>query len=283
MIPDLGSAYKKGDFNDLMIEQGIAVVKAQLNPQAHNKIKCLSVHELLTTVFPPRVNIISPWLPSKGLAMVYAQRGIGKTFFALSVALAVSEGKSLCGWQIDKPKGVLYIDGEMPAEVIQERLKLIGNIDATTSKTPFKFIARDLNGDQSLDLTDIATQRMIDVYLDGVDLIIVDNISTLCPGKENESESWVPIQEFALRMRASGRSVLFIHHAGKNGSQRGTSKREDVLDTVIALKHPKDYNSKDGACFELHFEKARGFYDKEAEPILCKRIVTGKQIGRAHV
>src|SRR3990167_8036747 len=66
-------------------------------------------------------------------------------------------------------------------------------------------------------------------------------------------------------MRASGRSVLFIHHAGKGGMQRGTSKREDVLDTVISLQQSDDYDAKEGASFEIHFEKARGFYGEDAE------------------
>lgn len=99
-----------------------------------------------------------------------------------------------------------------------------------------------------------------------IDLIIVDNISTLCRcGKENEADSWIPVQEWALKMRASGKSILFIHHAGKGGNQRGTSKREDILDTVIVLKRPDDYNPKDGAIFQVHFEKSRGFLGEEAE------------------
>jgi putative DNA primase/helicase len=62
------------------------------------------------------------------------------------------------------------------------------------------------------------------------------------------------------------RSVLVIHHSGKSGAQRGTSRREDTLDTAIPLKRPPDYQAGQGARFEVHFEKARGFYGPEAEP-----------------
>ena len=56
----------------------------------------------------------------------------------------------------------------------------------------------------------------------GTDLIIIDNISTLCrdSGPENEAESWRGPQEWALRMRRTGRSVLFIHHSGKEVAAR---------------------------------------------------------------
>ncbi len=111
---------------------------------------------------------------------------------------------------------------------------------------------------------------MIAEHVENVDLIIVDNISTLCGhGRENEAESWLPIQAWALQQRRQGKSVLFIHHAGKNGTQRGTSKREDTLDTVIKLKRPNHYVPTMGACFELSFEKARGIVGNEVATILC--------------
>jgi len=51
-----------------------------------------------------------------------------------------------------------------------------------------------------------------------------------------------------------------IHHAGKGGQQRGTSRREDVLDTVIKLSRPEHYGADEGARFEVQFEKARGLF-----------------------
>lgn len=59
---------------------------------------------------------------------------------------------------------------------------------------------------------------------------------------------------------------MFIHHAGNSGAQRGTSKREDVLDTVVALKRPGDYVASQGVRFEVHFEKARGIFGDDALP-----------------
>ena len=91
--------------------------------------------------------------------------------------------------------------------------------------------------------------------------------------RENDAESWVSVSEWALRQRQLGRSVLFIHHSGKDGQQRGTSKREDLLDVVIALRRPADYDPADGACFEVHYEKARHLSGSDVEPIEAKLIV----------
>jgi hypothetical protein len=58
--------------------------------------------------------------------------------------------------------------------------------------------------------------------------------------------------------------------AGKGGQQRGTSRREDVLDTSISLRRPADYSPAEGARFEVHYEKHRGFYGADAEPFEAK-------------
>jgi len=75
----------------------------------------------------------------------------------------------------------------------------------------------------------------------------------------DRSKAW------ALAMGRAGKSVLFVHHSGKGGGQRGTSRKEDVLDTVIALRRPTDYAPEQGARFEIHFEKARGLFGDDAK------------------
>jgi len=99
----------------------------------------------------------------------------------------------------------------------------------------------------------------LEPLLAGVELLIIDNLATLCRvGNENEAESWLPVQEWILHLRRRGISVLLVHHANKSGAQRGTSSREDVMDTVIALRPAKDHSIEDGTRFEVHLEKARG-------------------------
>ena len=80
---------------------------------------------------------------------------------------------------------------------------------------------------------------------------------------------------WALSLRRAGKSVLFIHHAGKSGTQRGTSRKEDVLDTVINLRRPPDYTADQGARFEVVYEKTRGFYGPDAAPFEAA-LVDGK-------
>src|SRR5262249_10248076 len=117
------------------------------------------------------------------------------------------------------------------------------------------------------DLGTIGGQVWIDAQVGDAEVLFVDNISTLVrSGKENEAEGWLPMQSWVLRHRHAGRAVVLLHHAGKGGAQRGTSRREDVLDTVMSLRRPADYSPDQGARFDVHFEKTRGFHGTSAQP-----------------
>jgi putative DNA primase/helicase len=84
------------------------------------------------------------------------------------------------------------------------------------------------------------------------------------------------VQNWLLKLRRQGRSVIIIHHSNKAKAQRGTSKREDVLDVVLNLREPSDYEPSEGARFEVHFEKSRGLSATEAvNPFEAKLDVRG--------
>jgi putative DNA primase/helicase len=224
--------------------------------------------ELLSMEIPPRGMVLDPIIPEKGLAMIYSQRGVGKTWFALSLAYAVAAGAPILRFSASVARRVLYVDGEMPLPATKERLaRVVSSFDKAAEPESFRLLSAD---DQEMGIPDLASregQAAIEPHLQGVDLVVLDNLSTLYrSGRENEAESWGPVQEWALGQRRAGRSLLFIHHAGKGGAQRGTSRREDVLDTVISLKRPSDYSADQGARFEVHFEKARGIAGEDVLP-----------------
>lgn len=246
----------------------------------------IGISDFLAMELPPRENILSPCLPKQGLAMLHSKRGIGKTFMALNIAYAVACGGPFLRWEAPQPAEVLYLDGEMPANVIQERLAQIVQCNALEPQKPLLIMSPDLQEQAMPDLSTSEGQRAVEKYLSpDIELIIIDNISTLSrSGKENEAASWLPLQEWALRLRAQGKAVLFVHHSGKGGLQRGTSKREDILDTVISLRHTQDYEPSQGACFEVHFEKSRGIYGPDVEPFEARLedgVWTTKSIKRS--
>lgn len=233
-------------------------------------IRAVNLATFLSLDIPPREMVLAPILPTQGLAMLYAPRGVGKTYASLSIAMAVASGGSLFnGWEAPKPRRVVYIDGEMPATTMQKRLCeiAIGASVQLPADDLFQLVTPDLQEAPLPDLSTEAGQERLAPIVQPAEFVVLDNLSTLCrSGRENESESWLGIQEWVLSLRKSGKSVLFVHHAGKGGQQRGTSKREDILDTVIALRRPAEYEPTEGARFEVHIEKGREVKGDDAKP-----------------
>ena len=173
----------------------------------------------------------------------------------------------------------------MPGAAMQARLRALVDADERNFDPDFlQIVTPDAQPGAMPDLATPEGQLIVDRIADAhqSEVIIVDNISTLCrdTGAENEAESWRAPQGWALRQRQAGRAVVFIHHSGKNGQQRGSSKREDTLDVSIKLKPPADYSPDQGARFEIHFEKYRNPAGDEAKPIeaMLTTDSTGKPI-----
>ena len=212
--------------------------------------------------------------------MIAGYTGLGKTYLALSIAYAIASGGELLGWETGgRPRKVLYLDGEMGTVDMQDRLVAIHaaaakdrNGDAKAADANLIIVhAGDLeNGIPNLH--ERAGQRWVEGLLKetGATVLILDNLSCLFSSEheENTAESWVEPQRWLLKLRRDGHSVIFLHHTGKPNEetgktkQRGTSKREDILNTSILLG--AGVGKKDaGSSFIVNFPKHRGFLPVE--------------------
>jgi hypothetical protein len=226
------------------------------------RIRAISAAELLDMDIPEPVPVLEPWLHEEQLALVYAPRGMGKTLFMMGAAAATASGGGFLGWNAPEPRNVLYVDGELPLARLRERVQLALRTVEGPKEDPREFLRLISPGINrtSPNIAEESGRKMIEDHLEGVGLLVLDALSTLCrSGVENDAESWQPIQDWIVRLRSTKLPVLVGHHAGKSGLQRGTSKREDVFDWIINLRKPSDYLPSQGARFEVHFEKTRGF------------------------
>jgi putative DNA primase/helicase len=91
----------------------------------------------------------------------------------------------------------------------------------------------------------------------GAKVLFLDNLSTLATGmRENEADSWELVNPWLLDLRRRKIAVVIIHHAGRSGEMRGTSKREDNVFWIIALDDmKKNADDKRGARFISRFTK----------------------------
>jgi RecA-family ATPase len=232
------------------------------------EFKGLTLNEFMSKEVKERQYIIQPWLPRQGIVMIHAIKGIGKTLFTLNAAMSAAFGVDFIMWGVPTPVRVLYLDGEMPSILMKERMQwILDSLPKVDKKIKDNFIIFNQEETMAMpDLSDVDDQdRMIDYMVKhGIELLVIDNVSCLMRKiKENEADSWAMVQDWELRVRAKGISIIRVQHSGKNGSHRGSSKHEDIVDTTIYLQRPQDYNEKDGARFIVSFEKNRGFYGED--------------------
>jgi hypothetical protein len=104
------------------------------------------------------------------------------------------------------------------------------------------------------EIQDAITKRCLTT---GAKVLILDNLSTLASGmRENEADSWELVNNWLLDLRRRKIAVVIVHHAGRSGEMRGTSKREDNVFWIIALDDAKKHaDDKRGARFISRFTK----------------------------
>jgi len=204
----------------------IAARPSIVTEQARPALQAVGINEFLSLDIPAREMLLAPVLPERSLAMLYAPRGLGKSWLALSIGLAVACGAPLLRWSAPRQRNVLFIDGEMPLVSLQERLRAIsGPFGTDIPNDGFRILAAD-KIDGGINLSSEAGQCSLEPLLEDVDLLILDNLSTLASTtSESASDAWVPIQNWLLKLRRQGIAVLLVHYAGTR--QRGTSRRED--------------------------------------------------------
>jgi len=227
--------------------------------------------ELETLDLPPVRKFLGP-IQEGTLGEIYGPRGLGKTWFRDALSLCLTRGVDFGPLKAGIPAGVLILDGEMPLHLLRERRSLAEHVGEPLR--PLDVISNEylfrLGGAVPALCDEGWRQAILEMVLragDRWDIIFIDNLSSYLPGvRENDSEAWGPINNFLLQLRWMGKSLIFIHHAGKSGDQRGTSSREDQLDFVWKLSPTPGHNPEDGCNLEATLTKSRSLTGAEAAP-----------------
>ena len=245
-------------------------------------------NELRETWFEARQPILErdqrPFFSMKDIGEIFATRGIGKTWLLMTIALMVSTGKNLLGFMVPRKRRVLYVDGEMARQDVQERFtELADRLQVDVDDDHLVIVAADWQDDPMPRVDTLAGQLALETFVDAADLIIFDNRSCLFdPEGEKDPSAWQPANEYLLSLRRRGKAVLLAHHANRQGGARGIGKPEDLMNLVMKLSHPEGYTANDGARFMCDITppdgKARGVWGAAAVPFCIRLTITGWEV-----
>lgn len=221
----------------------------------------LHASELQNVKLPHKQMFLCPIIEEGRIIIIVGWRGVGKTWFAVSLIDAITRGLDFGPWEFKSATSCLYLDGEMAIQDIQARYKtlnpegqhiapLVFYSDAYASSLGMPR-ASLLNRQWRAEMKKALLELEIKVF-------VIDNIASLAPGiDENSKQAWDPINQWLIDLRFSGITTILLHHTNKDGGQRGTSAREDNVDLSIVLKQPPDYTPDSGADFIVSFSKSR--------------------------
>ena len=78
---------------------------------------------------PPRDYLLEGVMCTTSRWLIIGETGVGKTLFGLELGFAVAGGSAkFLIWQCVRPCRVMYLDGEMPAETLKERIEAAATI-----------------------------------------------------------------------------------------------------------------------------------------------------------
>ena len=95
--------------------------EAALNQLISDNPKSPEVRDLYPYIIS-QSQLSKEWMPEDSFGMIYANRGVGKSWFCMTLAVAIAKGDpTFLGWEIHNKHSVLYIDGEMAKIELKER------------------------------------------------------------------------------------------------------------------------------------------------------------------
>lgn len=228
----------EGDANDFRQSGGdlFGLLTAETN--MIDKMQVVFGNELSDTYEVPD-EVIQGLIVASSMAVIYGDSNSGKTFFALSLAMAVAEGVPCYGRSVD-PGLVVYLATEAPGS-IRSRMQALKKhhgrklSDMAMVPVPLNFYSNA--GDASSVVT--LVEELERIKGKKVRMIIADTLARMSAGaNENSGEDMGPVMErFSMVASHTKAAVVVIHHNGKDQAKgaRGWSGIRAHIDTEIEV------------------------------------------------
>lgn len=218
----------------MLAETAVVVPLAgQPRSEARSGGRLLSLPDLLA--LPPPEWLIDGLLPACGFTVLFGPPGSGKSFVALSWALAVAAGRPWISHPT-RPGPVLYIVAEGSAGM-GSRARAALHVENYPEDLPITFYP------DAVDLSEVGSVQALlselrTAGIGSLRLVIIDTLARCFGGGDENSARDMNrfVQGATLLAKETGAAVLVIHHTGKDEGRgaRGSNSLKAAADTEIS-------------------------------------------------
>jgi hypothetical protein len=234
--------------------------------------EALSASTWLSRELPPVDRLLGDFITTTSRAFIIGRTGLGKTMFGLGIAMGIGFGAGFLHWRSSRSGRVLFIDGEMPAELLVQRIRdaarrmgredVIDNVmvfatedaEAIREQYPMLGMFEPLNTEAGQDFI----KRLCTALKP--DVVIFDNVQALLTGVQKDEETWIPVLPLVAWLTKQRIGELWFDHTGHSAErQYGTatkSWRFDALGQMTPL--PDDKREPGEMAFVLSFDPPAG-------------------------
>ncbi|GIV20234.1 MAG: hypothetical protein KatS3mg023_1985 [Armatimonadota bacterium] len=204
--------------------------------------RAISLRELMAKEFEPLTYLVPNILPEGGLTLLVGRPKVGKSWFALQIACALSAGGFALGLDTPLPKRrVLYCALEDGLRRLQRRITLLG-----TAYDPDAFhIVTELS---PLDRGGADELRQL-IRETQAEVVFVDVVARILPRRrrndgvyQSDYDAFSLLKDLAV---AEGATVVAVHHENKAPNEdplmrvSGSTGLTGAVDAVLTLSKPR--------------------------------------------
>lgn len=177
--------------------------------------------------------VVEDLLVGSEATVMAADGGVGKSFIAQALALAVSGPyEKFLGLPVMRHGPVLYVDEENSAQLVLQRMKALGYKPGKNPSLEYLWYA-------AVDLAN-EPEKLLEEALDiQPALIVLDSLSRVAMGiEENSNTDMTKLmrQGVVPLARESGAAVLVVHHTTKEGrGSRGAGSIRNAADQELSV------------------------------------------------
>jgi hypothetical protein len=254
----------------------------EIKPQG---LATLTLDQFVERNYPPIEYYMYPIISTESLGMIFALPGKGKTLFAQEMAWRISQGLDFMHWKFNtlmSPPPVLYVEGEMSAKQIQDRIVAMTERDKDNIKDLKNFhiaVLKEQPNESYQKLKTPEGRLNVEYAADKIfketgkkPLIFLDNIRFLMGNfNEKEGQEWIDFVLWLATLRAKGYSTYFLHHSVNTGEKAsGSGYQDSNLDVSIKLSDPAE--NRDAKYSADHFTQIQFEFKKMRENVIGQML-----------